>query len=357
MTIEELRNRGLIILECISGSKAYGLDTPTSDTDIKGVFLLPKEEFYGLEYTPQVNNETNDIVFYEFGRFMELLSMNNPNILELLNTPESAIIYKHEYLNEIKSELILSKLCSKTFGKFALSQIKKAKGLKKKIVNPVAKERKNVLSFCFVNYDKGAIPLNKYLEIHGLRQECCGLVNIQHMKDVYGLYYSENDGFSGIMKGQESNDVCLSSIPKEAEQKALMYFNRDGYSMYCKEYREYWDWVENRNDDRYENTKSHGKNYDAKNMLHVFRLLEMAIEIGKEKKVNVQRPNRDFLLDIKAGKFEYEDLLQLADEKQLEMESAFENSTLPNEPDLDYINHLTFRLRDKFYNENETTTK
>ena len=353
MTIENLRNRGLIILECISGSKAYGLDTPTSDTDIKGVFILPKEEFYGLKYTPQVNNETNDIVFYEFGRFMELLSLNNPNILELLNTPESAIIYKHPYLTEIKSELILSKLCSNTFGKFALSQIKKAKGLKKKIVNPVAKERKSVLSFCFVNYDQGAIPLEKYLEIKGWKQENCGLVNIQHMKDVYGLYYSENFGFSGIIKGKDSNDVCLSSIPKEAGQEALMYFNRNGYSTYCKEYREYWDWVDKRNDDRYENTKSHGKNYDSKNMMHVFRLLEMAIEIGKEKKVNVKRPNRDFLLDIKAGKFDYGDLLKMSDEKQAEMELVFENSELPNEPDFALINDLTYRLRDKFYKDKE----
>lgn len=202
MTIEDLRDKGLIILECISGSKAYGLDTPSSDTDIKGVFILPKEEYYGLTYTPQVNNETNDIVFYEFGRFMELLSLNNPNILELLNTPESAIIYKHPFLNEINSELILSKLCNNTFGKFALSQIKKAKGLKKKIVNPVAKERKSVLSFCFVNYDQGAIPLLKYLEIKGWQQEHCGLVNIPHMKDVYGLYYSDQLGFSGVLRGK-----------------------------------------------------------------------------------------------------------------------------------------------------------
>jgi len=60
--------------------------------------------------------------------------------------------------------------------------------------------------------------------------------------------------------------VCLSSIPKGSWQEALLYFNRDGYSTYCKEYREYWDWEEKRNDARYENTQSHGKNYDAKNM-------------------------------------------------------------------------------------------
>lgn len=353
MTIEDLRERGLIILECISGSRAYGLDTPSSDTDIKGVFILPKEEYYGLTYTPQVSNETNDIVFYEFGRFMELLSLNNPNILELLNTPESAIIYKHPFLNEINSELILSKLCNNTFGKFALSQVKKAKGLKKKIVNPVAKERKSLLSFCFVNYDKGAIPLLKYLEIKGWQQEHCGLVNIPHMKDVYGLYYSDQLGFSGVLRGKDSNDICLSSIPKGTEQEALMYFNRNGYSTYCKEYREYWDWVDKRNDDRYKNTKSHGKNYDSKNMMHVFRLLEMAIEIGNEQRVNVVRPNRDFLLDIKAGKFEYAELLNMADLKRTEMESAFESSSLPHKPDLELINELTYRLRDKFYKESE----
>lgn len=353
MTIEDLRNKGLIILECISGSKAYGLDTPTSDTDIKGVFLLPKEEYYGLTYTPQVNNETNDIVFYEFGRFMELLSLNNPNILELLNTPESAIIYKHPFLDEIKPELILSKLCRNTFGKFALSQIKKAKGLKKKIVNPIAKERKTILSFCYVNYGQGAIPVLKYLEIKDWHQENCGLVNIQHMKDIYGLYYSDQLGFGGILRGKKSNDICLSSIPKGTKQEVLMYFNRNGYSTYCKEYREYWEWVDKRNEDRYENTKSHGKNYDSKNMMHVFRLLEMAIEIGHQKKVNVKRPNRDFLLDIKNGKFEYEDLLKMSDLKQNEMASVFEQSSLPENPDLELINKLTYKLRDKFYNTTE----
>ena len=137
MTISDLKSGELIILECISGSRAYGLDTPSSDTDIKGVFLLPKEDFYGLNYVPQVNNETNDIVYYELRRFLELLSQNNPNILELLNTPEEAILYRHPFLAEIKPEIFLSKLCKDTFGNFALSQIKKAKGLKKKIMNPL----------------------------------------------------------------------------------------------------------------------------------------------------------------------------------------------------------------------------
>jgi hypothetical protein len=41
----------------------------------------------------------------------------------------------------------------------------------------------------------------------------------------------------------------------------------------------------------------------------------------------------------------------MADLKQEEMELAFKNSTLPNEPDLAMINNLTYKLRDKFYKE------
>lgn len=50
MTISDIKENNLLLLECISGSKAYGLDTATSDTDIKGVFYLPKDQFHGLGY-------------------------------------------------------------------------------------------------------------------------------------------------------------------------------------------------------------------------------------------------------------------------------------------------------------------
>jgi predicted nucleotidyltransferase len=65
ITIEELKKSGSIIFECISGSRAYGLTTPNSDTDIRGVFILTKEQFYSLDYVGQINNETNDIAYYE----------------------------------------------------------------------------------------------------------------------------------------------------------------------------------------------------------------------------------------------------------------------------------------------------
>ncbi len=77
----------------------------------------------------------------------------------------------------------------------------------------------------------------------------------------------------------------------------------------------------------------------------------MACEIGTENKINVKRPNREFLLEVKSGKYEYEELLIMADKLQLEMDKAFEQSYLPETPNREYINELTYKLRDKFYNE------
>jgi hypothetical protein len=84
-------------------------------------------------------------------------------------------------------------------------------------------------------------------------------------------------------------------------------------------------------------------------MMHTFRLLEMAIEIAKEGTIIVKRPNRDFLLSIKRGEFEFDYLEQLAAEKQLEMENAFAKSTLPAEPDKELINELLVAAREELY--------
>ncbi len=349
MTIEDLKSKGLIVLECISGSRAYGLETPTSDTDIKGVFILPKEDLYGMNYIPQISNETNDVVYYELGRFMELLLVNNPNILELLNSPKHSILVKHPAFDVLEKEQILSKLCEKTFGNFALSQIKKARGLNKKILNPIDKKRKSLLEFCYVSVENGSMPLNNYLQSNGFNQQNCGLTKIPHMKDIYGLYHSQDLDYKGVIKNEFSNSVSLSSIPKNEKQLCLLYFNHDGYSTYCKDYKEYWLWVENRNEDRYENTKMHGKNYDAKNMMHTFRLLQMAIEIAVNQEINVHRSDREFLLDIKKGKFEYEYLLEMAKEKQSEMEDAFRNSSLQDKPNATKIRKLFVQIREQFY--------
>jgi len=113
----------LILLDCISGSKAYNLNLPKSDTDKKGVFILPKKNFYGFDTPEQLANSSNDEVYFEIKRFIELLTKNNPNILELLNTPKEYILYRHPLMDLIKPSDFLSKLCLDTFAGYAQTQI------------------------------------------------------------------------------------------------------------------------------------------------------------------------------------------------------------------------------------------
>jgi hypothetical protein len=351
MTIRDLKEQDLIIYECISGSKAYGLDLPTSDTDIKGVFVLPQDTLYGLRYTPQVSDENNDMVYYELGRFIELLMKNNPNLLELLATPEDKILIRHPIMDRVQPSLFLSKKCKDTFGGFAFTQIRKAMGLNKKIVNPVDKEKKTILEFCHVMHRQGSLPLQKWLEKNYYKQEQCGLVNIPHAKDVYGIYYDPDEklGYKGVIRKPNATSVLLSSIPKEAEIVGYLYFNSDGYISYCKDYREYWDWVDKRNDARYQNNVAHGKNYDSKNMMHTFRLLDMAVEILSDHKILVKRPNREELLAIRRGEWEYDQLIEMAESKMEAVDYAYRQSTLPEAPDEDQINALLIEMRHQLY--------
>ena len=97
LTIQDLRDRGWIAYEYVRGSHAYGLNTETSDKDIGGVFICPPEMLMGLRsnYIEQVADETNDTVFYEFGRWVELLLKANPTALE------SLFIHKHCIIGDV----------------------------------------------------------------------------------------------------------------------------------------------------------------------------------------------------------------------------------------------------------------
>lgn len=351
MTIEDLKQKELILLECISGSRAYNLATPTSDTDIKGVFYLPKDQFFGLNYIPQITDETNDTIYYELGRFVDLLLKNNPNIIELLATPQDKILIKNPLMDAFKAVHFLSKKCKDTFGGYAFTQIKKARGLNKKIANPIAKEKKTIIDFCYILDKHNAIPLQKWLTDNNMDQAQIGLVNIPHFKDTYGVYYDKNDslGYKGIQRKTKATSVLLSSIPKSEKLIAHLQFNEDGYVKYCKDYKDYWNWVDKRNAARYENNIEHGKNYDSKNMMHTFRLLDMAEEILSNGQVIVERPNRDELLAIKKGAWTYDELIDKAHLKMKKIEAAHSISQLPDKPNKIEIEKILVSIREQLY--------
>lgn len=247
--------------------------------------------------------------------------------------------------------LFISKLCEKTFAGFALSQIKKARGLNKKIVNPIPKEKKSVLDFCVVFEQGKSIDLSKWLTQHQLHQRQIGLAVMPHATQMYAMYVDKNGehDFSGIVQKDTANQVSLSSIPKGLNPIGYLAFNQMGYSKYCKDYSDYWDWVAQRNEDRYQMTLAHGKQYDAKNMMHTIRLLQTALDIATTGQVIVKRPNRDELLAIKSGQSDYDTLVKMAENLTVQIEIAFANSDLPDEPQRENVLDLLVEVRNTLY--------
>lgn len=403
------------IFIAIVGSVSYGLDVENSDIDQKGVYIqdldsILKEPRLGdptaTHYKSQLGGgkkkgsveaeQEKDLTFYELGRYLDLLSTNNPNILELLNTPEDCIVYKHPIWDVILKELskvdILSKKCYYTFFNYSQQQIKKATGLNKKINNPISKEKKNPLGFCYFLAAGRSTSLVEYLTKNNLEQKFCGLVNTPNSRDVYSLYYDNIShnifsdsgewidkiqiknsrsaeglplgyGFKGILKETEddklvSNELRLSPVPKKGDYPkddivflGFISFNKDGYTTYCKDYKEYFDWKENRNEDRYNDNISHNQNYDGKNMSHCLRLLYMAREIAEGNGIIVRREEeqRLELLSIKKGLSTYEDIIRKNTLVADGLKDMYDKSSLPDQADKDGIENILLKIRKQFY--------
>ena len=140
----------------------------------------------------------------------------------------------------------------------------------------------------------------------------------------------------------------MSSIPKGEKPICFMTYNKDAYTYHCKMYREYKEWEEHRNPARYESNKE--KTYDAKNMCECMRLIHTGREIAEGKGFNVERTwDRDYLLDIKAHKFSYEEIISAMEKEKEIMENALKYSALPVKVDENLVNKLLIEGRSQYY--------
>lgn len=149
-----------------------------------------------------------------------------------------------------------------------------------------------------------------------------------------------------------SNQLRLSSIPKGEKCLGVFSFNKDGYSEHCKDFSEYQEWLENRNEARYVETQEHGQRIDGKNMMHCMRLIQMSKEIGRGEGIQVRRSDREYLLSIRRGEIDLETLIEDADTAIAEMDDIFDNCNLPNKVDKDLVNNLLVSIRTEFYGVN-----
>ena len=386
---DKIKSDGRLLYEYIRGSHLYGLNNEYSDVDTGGVFICTEEELLGcFGYKPQVSDSRQDNTWYEVGELVRLLLKSNPTMLECLFVPKEKILSSvHPLMQMIldQREQFISKQCFNPFFGYARQQIEKARGFNKKIVNPVT-ERLTPFDFIYTFKGQGSTKFRDWLANRSLHQECCGLVNVPNMQDIYGVYYDfgahvsaykdwKDDmpflmfsceyfadgnleetkvrlaammplGYRGVINAEaDGNELRLSSIEdKDDRPVCFVSYNQSGYSSHCRKYAEYQDWVRNRNPIRYESNLD--KNYDSKNMMHCFRLMHTAAEIAEGKGMILERTwDRQFLLDVRNHKFEYEEIVEKLEEDKERMNRLMEQSTIREKIDVGLVNDLMIEIR------------
>ncbi|MBZ9713346.1 nucleotidyltransferase domain-containing protein [Deinococcus multiflagellatus] len=113
---------------CVMGSRAFGLSTDTSDTDLRGFYLPPARLHWGLgEVPPQLEFAApgTEEVYWEARKFVLLALKANPNVLEVLASPQPVTVTPVAgALLNIRSAF-LSRRIAQTYGEYVQAQFRR----------------------------------------------------------------------------------------------------------------------------------------------------------------------------------------------------------------------------------------
>lgn len=357
-SLEDLRGAGsrATLLECIAGSHAYGTSNASSDEDVRGVFAVPACAYLSLTRPPdQVGDERGNIVFYSLRRVIELLSVANPNILELLFMPADCMRVCAPEMNELIAHrsLFITKQCADTHAGYAMSQIKKARGQNKWVNNPKPEQPPAKEGFCHVlPWDPGRrqsdMPMRPVaLNAIGWSLSEFHAAKLEHARDTYRLYRYGKEA-RGVFRGEL---ITCESIPKEDEPTrfaGLLLFNEQGWKQALVDHQNYWAWRRERNPARWEQQEHGGLDFDAKNLMHTIRLLMSARAILRDGEpiVRFAGSDLDVLLSIRSGERTFDQIMRLAESLMAECDSLKAASPLPDACDSLRASHLLHRLTD-----------
>ena len=342
-----------VIFRTVWGSHAYGTNTPVSDQDTMGVFVMEKSHYLtASKPIKQLSDERNDNRFYALKNFLEMAGNANPNILDSLFTPADCVLQTSpswEVLQQNRN-LFVSKLASKSYCEYAFAQIKKAKGCNKRVHNPQPVEAPAAEDFCkFIPVSRSdAMPGRPVdLKSANINLSEYHIAAVENSAELYRLYY-----YGTAAKGVFRNGMLVcESIPFDDEKRlfsGLLLFNKDAFEHSKSQHKQYWTWRQNRNEARWVDQEKGLLDYDAKNMMHTFRLLYSGLNIMRngEPLVRFSGEKLAELMAIRQGKFKYEELIEKSQILFEELSSLREKSALPETADKDKIRDLLLEITD-----------
>jgi len=314
------------ILEIKVGSHLYGTNTPTSDIDLSGIFIAPKEFYLGLKTVNEVDmsiiskkengrndKDAIDRKFYELRKFMKLATDNNPNIIEHLFVKNNNIVFANRLGQKLLANRFIFpyKGCYNKFCGYAYSQ-------RKKMI--VKKENMSDILKAIQFFGGQSDPSRNYVVQY--KKQLLNEVGFKNIKDT-GQHFLIGD----------------TSVQKnETLKKALMKFQERRQKFSGR----YDDYV----------SKS---GYDTKFASHLIRLMYEGIELLETGEIQFPLKEVQLISDIKNGKYDILEVLDIADELNSVIDKALKKSDLPNGPQLDKIENLLIEMVEESWEfENES---
>ena len=121
-----------IIAEIIGGSHLYGLSTPESDVDKRGVFLNTEPgKILGLERFEVINRRSEDTLYFELVHYLKGLRKTNTQMMELLfaqSTSFTILTEEFSYIRNNRYKFIDSKLFYKSICGYIQNEKRLANG-------------------------------------------------------------------------------------------------------------------------------------------------------------------------------------------------------------------------------------
>lgn len=300
------------IFECVAGSHAYGNSTPESDIDYRSIVVPPSDFYDGIRTFEQKIEwpDGEDRVAVGITKLLVKLQTANPTLMELLWMPEDAIKYITPLYRELRAhrDMFLTLKCRESYHGYARSQLGRIKRHKAWMDAPPVKPTRADFKL-----DDAAIMSNELL---------------MKLSDLYEESVVECEG-----KG----DFTRVDTPLLRRLNAERNFAKAK-----KVYKEYQDWLKNRNPTRAALEAKYG--YDTKHASHLVRLMLQARGIAERGELMVRLEGYDLaaIKDVRAGVFAYESMLSMADDMGKDVDDAFAKNpqNLPERCDMDAVIRL-----------------
>lgn len=373
----------------IAGSRAYGIHTPTSDVDVKGVAVAPKSFYLGFgqnfqqadspehiatftdlltENEQQITRDTKlEGTIYELRKFVELCAASNPNLLDLLFARNQDVRLQTPIGQKLReyADIFISARCKFSFAGYSASQMKRVRHHRAWLLSPMEQEpyRKD-----FGLPERTLIPADQLAAANAavVKKLDTWEFNFTGIPDAEGMrlrqeyedYLTEMSaalGFRGVtdpVADMKWLGACRSV--GLTDNLILVLQKEREYENARRQWQQYQTWKKNRNPERAAMEAKYG--YDLKHSTHLVRLLRQAKEILTTGKVHVWRgPNPDDpsapndaeeLLAIRNGSKSYDEIVDWADKQDAELNLLYNSKqyVIPKTPDQDKINNLTIDL-------------